>query len=347
MAVSTNLAETHRSTIMTASRAATINADNRRPARPPWVVLPQRPQTLVVASMVRPDELQELHANPDAASPSSGNAAPFFERTVRIAVPDTATAIAVTCDNHLVVGTVRGTVGVVFWDEEAERWHEYRHIMDASPVPSVLTAVSVTDMGIVLAGDERGTVVRSSLTVGGRTQLIKGNGARVLAMDAVSRSGGFIGCVSDACGVVKVIDGKHGEQIQGVPKFGNSRTVRWNGEKEVHVGGDDGLVHTAKVNGRETKIEMQRSGTDGEEDGHVSYVTAVCVRDGQVMSAGMDGRVVLWRDTEGEVIYTRKGESIYGMEWVEDRVIYVSSCVDDKGKCMLYRVKLPPSISMR
>lgn len=299
---------------------------NGRPSRPPWVIRTY-PLVIIAAAVTDACELQELRAPP---SRDNVGGVPLFERGSKFAVDAPITALAFA-RNTLFVGMASG--GVMLLDADND-WA--RIAILAAPSPIVAIAPLPTAPRDVLAADTSGTV---RAWRGGRRRRILRGGARVLALAVTERAGDdgtWAAGVAMDDGVVRVVrqDGMC-VAVRDAPRYGNARALKWMRESLV-IAGEDDTVHVV----RDGKLERSMMAC-ADDDGHCSFVTAICTRGDVVVTAGMDGRIVMWKnDGFGDVLFCREGDAFYQMEWTEEDVLFASACVDEKGKCVLYRITL-------
>jgi hypothetical protein len=113
----------------------------------------------------------------------------------------------------------------------------------------------------------------------------------------------------------------------------------------VFSGEDDGVY----------VIDVMEGGPRYPLGRHKSYIAGVATRDDFAVTAGWDGRLMLWslsntRDTTGmytrfaqdeglELLTIEAGRTFWGVEWPLANVVFASSC-EASGRCLLHRLDL-------
>lgn len=343
---------THRTVLMPPARAQAIaeGKGGGRPARPPWIVLPRRPRVIIAAAANDSRELQELHAT-FGSNQHIVNGMPSFVRSDKICAKRAVTTLMYSNDSDmLIVGSVEGDVVLLHPPD----WSVVVVLSPPSRVTCPVRFVAPIPNG-ALATDERGVVriwtiperdCNSNAIVNGVSQTRKRvwrtqKRARptAIAVRAVQSADGlatWAAAVGTADGCVNVVqsDGR-ADELCVAPSYGNARALLWS-QGRLLVAAEDDCVHVVE-DGRVIRVLR----ATGDTDGHCSFVTTLCVRGNRIVTAGMDGRVVLWHDDGfGEVIFFHEGDAFYALEWPEDRSLVASACVDEKGRCALYRIRL-------
>lgn len=128
--------------------------------------------------------------------------------------------------------------------------------------------------------------------------------------------------------------------------YGRVLDVKWTALGRIIYCGEDDSVYCA---------DLRRSVSRFRLGSHESFAAGVAVRGEHVLSAGLDGQILLWSmrsdmdqltfpdfaEDDGLVIAsTDPGKTFWQVEWPQPRVVYVSSCESHVGRCLLHRIDL-------
>lgn len=128
--------------------------------------------------------------------------------------------------------------------------------------------------------------------------------------------------------------------------YGRVLDVRWTSLGRIVFCGEDDAVYCADLRRRLSRLRL---------GSHESYAASVDVHGEHILSAGFDGKLLLWTlqsnfdqlkqsDFVGDdgtlIASTEPGKTYWRVEWPQPRVIYVSSCESQMGRCLLHRIEL-------
>ncbi|KAJ8904423.1 hypothetical protein NDN08_000941 [Rhodosorus marinus] len=160
---------------------------------------------------------------------------------------------------------------------------------------------------------------------------------------AVTSKSGYLSVISVQRDSNHEIDSSN--SVGGVSRaveYGEALCVSWSGPSVVVTGGEDDLVWIHLVSS--DPVERR------ELKGHNCFVTGLFILKGRnespefrdMISCGLDGRLILWLQNKSKEILHEEGESFYGLEGRGAAVYTIG--VDGSGKWSLNRYVIDPDI---
>lgn len=132
--------------------------------------------------------------------------------------------------------------------------------------------------------------------------------------------------------------------------YGRILGVSWAPEGRILYAGEDDSVYCASASESDSRRFIVGC--------HQSYAADVCCRGEHVVSAGWDGRLIMWSlhnlrddgcyvfdEEDGNVLdELDPGKTYWRVEWPQPNVLLIGACESAVGKCTLHRVELKRSV---
>lgn len=335
---------THKSCLITTMRYRRLPESGGRPSRPPWAPLHVEGQgwAAIAANCAGGHEAQEL-----ICDEHEGGETPTMRRTAKLILSDArriVTALCVLNPTDVAVGDDSGAVNL-FRYREAQ--HEYKWI---------IRLCAPSEAPIRFLASHKGTLAICS-DCSAHLYEKQARDARLLSHNThnhrlTALTNGPNGVViGDASGNISI------HTRNPTPKCTTRPAVRYGAVRALAQGpdrllaaGDDECVHVLPLAPNVDNIDAATNADAANEtrtlreradaDGHSSFVCGVAERNGRILSAGLDGRLVLWGDDAlGTVVLERPNESFWGLQWPDDDIVFVAACCEF-GRSVLYRIRL-------